>query len=52
MGEVAFKAAQYLVEQLPAEEFAELLADDFFYFTGSAIQEGLLNTPELPSGKF
>ncbi len=52
MGEVAFKAASYLVEKLKAEEFAEISSADFFYFTGVAVQEGILNLPELPHSKF
>jgi len=52
MGEVAFKAASYLVEKLKAEEFASIPAQDFFYLTGSMIKEGILNVPDLPSGKF
>lgn len=52
MGEVAFKAAQYLIDKLKAEEFAEIPPQDFFYFTASVIQNGLLGTPELPYGKF
>jgi len=52
MGEVAFKAATYLVEKLGAEEFAKVLPEDFFYLTGSMVREGILNTPELPFSKF
>ena len=52
MGEVAFKAASYLVEHLPAEEFAQILPHDFFYFTGSVVKGGIIDIPELPSGKF
>lgn len=52
MGEVAFKAANYLVEKLKAEEFAQILPGEFFYLTGSIIEAGLLNTPELPTSKF
>jgi len=52
MGEVAFKAAQYLIDKLHAEEFAQILPQDFFYFTTSIIQNGILNTPELPYSKF
>ncbi|MDD5155020.1 MAG: PAC2 family protein [Candidatus Omnitrophica bacterium] len=52
MGEVAFKAARYLIEKLKAEEFAEFLPHDFFYFTASVIQNGILSIPELPYGKF
>lgn len=52
MGEVAFRAATYLVEKLSADEFAQLLPQDFFYLTGSSIQEGILSAPELPYGKF
>lgn len=52
MGEVAFKAASYIVENLPAEEFAELLPQDFFYLTGSVVKGGILTPPDLPSGKF
>jgi len=52
MGEVAFKAANYLVEQLKAEEFAEILPEDFFYITTSTIVKGVLNVPNLPYSKF
>jgi proteasome assembly chaperone (PAC2) family protein len=52
MGEVAFKAAHYLIEQLAAEEFARIPAENFFYLAGSFIQDGILNLPELPSSKF
>ena len=52
MGEVAFKAATYLVDKLRAEEFAEIAPGDFFYLTGISIQEGVLNLPELPYSKF
>jgi proteasome assembly chaperone (PAC2) family protein len=52
MGEVAFKAANYLAEKLPAEEFAEINTEDFFYLTSSLVKEGVLAVPELPSGKF
>ena len=52
MGEVAFKAAQYLIEKLNAEEFAQILPQDFFYLTTSIVQKGLLGIPELPYSKF
>lgn len=52
MGEVAFKAATYLVEKLKAEEFASIIPDEFFYHTGSIIQEGVLDVPALPLSKF
>ena len=52
MGEVAFKAATYLVETLKAEEFALILPEEFFYLTGSVIKEGVLSVPELPQSKF
>ncbi len=52
MGEVAFKAAQYLIDKLKAAEFTEILPQDFFYFTASVIQSGVLSTPELPYSKF
>lgn len=52
MGEVAFKAAQYLVDKLKAEEFAQIDAQDFFYPTGSSVQQGILSLPELPYSKF
>ncbi len=51
MGEVAFKAASYLVDKLQAIEFAEIDSVGFFYLTGSIIQEGILGVPELPEGK-
>jgi len=52
MGEVAFRAASYLIEALPAEEFADIPAQDFFYLTASFVKEGVLQLPELPYGKF
>lgn len=52
MGDVAFKAASYLVDKLGAEEFASVPAEDFFYLTGTVIQGGVLSLPELPAGKF
>jgi proteasome assembly chaperone (PAC2) family protein len=52
MGEVAFKAASYLAETLKAEEFERIAPEEFFYFTGSIVREGLLLTPELPFSKF
>jgi proteasome assembly chaperone (PAC2) family protein len=52
MGEVAIRAASYLVEKLKASEFAQLLPQDFFYQTGSVIQKGLLGLEDLPTGKF
>lgn len=52
MGEVAFKAAAYLVESLKAEEFAEIPSKQFFYLTASSVEAGLLKLPPLPSGKF
>jgi uncharacterized protein len=52
MGEVAFKAAAYLVEKLKAEEFAVILPEGFFYLTGSVIQKGIMEAPQLPQSKF
>lgn len=52
MGEVAFKSATYLVEQLKAQEFARIVPENFFYLTGSIIKDGLLSAPELPYSKF
>lgn len=52
MGEVAFKAVQYLIDQLKAEEFAEIAPADFFYLTGNVIEKGLLSLPQLPYSKF
>jgi hypothetical protein len=52
MGEVAFKAVQFLVEKLPAEEFASIDSQEFFYLTSSVIKEGIIDTPELPYNKF
>lgn len=52
MGEVAFKAANSLVEKLKAEEFAQVTPNDFFYLTSSVIEKGVLSLPELPYNKF
>ncbi|MCK9572110.1 MAG: PAC2 family protein [Candidatus Omnitrophica bacterium] len=52
MGDVAFRAATYLVEQLKAEEFAKIEASEFFYLTSSAIDAGILKMPDLPQSRF
>jgi hypothetical protein len=52
MGEVAFKAAEYLIQELKAVEFARIVPDGFFYLTGSVISAGILEAPLLPQGKF
>jgi len=52
MGEVAFKAASYLIEEFKAQEFAQIQPEEFFYLTGSVVQSGILETPLLPQGKF
>ncbi|MBU4252247.1 MAG: PAC2 family protein [Candidatus Omnitrophica bacterium] len=52
MGEVAFKAAEYLIEELKAQEFARIIPDEFFYLSGSVISAGILEVPLLPQGKF
>jgi proteasome assembly chaperone (PAC2) family protein len=52
MGDVAFKAASYLVKELGAKDFAEIPPEDYFYLTTSVIQEGLLDLPELPQSTF
>ena len=52
MGEVAFKAAEYLIQELKAQEFARIIPDGFFYLTGSVISSGILEVPLLPQGKF
>jgi proteasome assembly chaperone (PAC2) family protein len=52
MGEVAFRTATYLVQKLKAEEFANLLPENFFYLTGSIIREGILDVPQLPQSRF
>jgi len=52
MGEVAFKAVSFLVEQLSAQEFAYLESKEYFYYTGSDIQNGILKLPDLPFNKF
>lgn len=52
MGEVAFKAAEYLIKELKCQEFARILPDEFFYHSGSVISAGVLDVPTLPQGKF
>jgi hypothetical protein len=52
MGEVAFKAAFYLIEKVKAVEFAEIPAQDFFYLTESVVSKGVLSIPDLPYSKF
>lgn len=52
MGEVAFKAAQYLIQELKCQEFARIIPDGFFYHSGSTVSDGILEVPQLPQGKF
>jgi len=52
MGEVAFKAAEHLIQELKAQEFAQIMPEEFFYQTGSVIAGGILEVPPLPQGKF
>lgn len=52
MGEVAFKAASFLVEKLQGVEFAEIIPQEFFFLTGGVVNEGILSMPALPEGKF
>jgi proteasome assembly chaperone (PAC2) family protein len=52
MGEVAVKAATYIINKLKAEEFAEIPGKDFFYLTESIVKDGILSLPEMPYGKF
>jgi hypothetical protein len=52
MGEVAFKAVQYLVQILKARECATITPERFFYLSGSIIRQGMLALPELPFNKF
>jgi len=52
MGDVAFKAASYLVEKLGAEKFARIKPEEFFYQTGSVVKDGQVSIPELPYGTF
>jgi uncharacterized protein len=52
MGEVAFKAASFLLDKLKAEEFAEILANEFFYLSESVVVDGILSLPETPFNKF
>jgi len=52
MGNVALKAAEYLKEQLKAEEIAQFDAEDFFSPTEAVIENGLLKIPSVPKGKF
>lgn len=52
MGEVASRAAGYLVEKLKAEPFAEIISADFFYLVESAVQDGIMQLPRLPANKF
>ncbi|MDD5108395.1 MAG: PAC2 family protein [Candidatus Omnitrophica bacterium] len=52
MGEVAFKAANFLIEELKAVEFASISPEEFFYLTASVISGGVLDVPALAQGKF
>jgi uncharacterized protein len=52
MGDVAFKAASFLVEHLRAEEFAHIDPGDHFYLTGTDIVDGIVSVPSLPQSSF
>jgi uncharacterized protein len=52
MGEVAFKAATYLVDALKAEEFARIPPQEFFYLMESYVHDGIMSLPEWPYNKF
>ena len=41
MGEVAANAANYLINELKAQEFAHIVPEEFFYHTGSIISSGI-----------
>lgn len=52
MGEVAYKAAAYLVEKLKAEAFARIPAQEFFYLMESHVRDGIISLPEWPGNRF
>ena len=52
MGDVALKAALYLKDQCAAEEFAQMSSADYFHPSGVWIDDGLINIPQYPVGKF
>ena len=52
MGNVALRAAGFLREKLQAEEFAEIVAGDFFPLSGITIRDNLVDEPRLPKSKF
>ena len=52
MGNVALGVVGYLISKLRAEEFAEIEPYDFFYPTGIAISDGLIQKTQLPYNKF
>ena len=52
MGNVALRAASFLREKLQAEEFAEIIAGDFFSLSGITIRDNLVDEPRLPKSKF
>ena len=52
MGEVAFKAATYLVDKLKAEEFAQIPVEKFYYLMESYVHDGIIDLPEWPYNKF
>lgn len=52
MGQVAYRAASFLVEKLKMEEFAHLDAEEFFWQQGVVIEENIVKLPEKPFNKF
>jgi predicted ATP-grasp superfamily ATP-dependent carboligase len=52
MGEVAFKAAQFIVKSLKAQEFASIDESKFYYPAGIKIEDGVIKFNDLPFNKF
>jgi predicted ATP-grasp superfamily ATP-dependent carboligase len=52
MGNVALKTANYLIETLRAQEFGVLESMDLFYPDQALINDGVVETPHFPQGKF
>lgn len=52
MGSVAFKTVSYLIEKLPAKEFAEIPSDKYYSPTAITAKGSIIQPPYFPKNKF
>jgi proteasome assembly chaperone (PAC2) family protein len=52
MGSVAFKTVSYLIEKLPAKEFAEIPSGEYYSPTAITAKDSIIQLPYFPTNKF